>query len=268
MPFQDIEDEATNPIPRPPSSLERWTRKILVDDWSLKLLAAGITVALWFAVTGQNTPVMQRVSGVQLNFLTDENFEISNDVPTTVEVILTGSPARLDEIGARGLVATVDVRNQKPGERVIRLSRENVQMPLPAGVTTQSFRPSTIGLRLEPVVEAQVDVEVKFEGKLAEGYELAGFITRPGRVRLRGPSDRLRDLQKATTETVSLDGRKESFTLSNVAISISDPKIEVLDPTVDIQVEIVERKRGEEHLGLATDSSPFIASFTFPAHRW
>lgn len=267
MPFQDIEDEPTPPMPRPPSSLERWTRKILVDDWSLKLLAVGITVALWFAVTGQNTPVMQRVSGVQLNFIKDENFEISNDVPTTVEVILAGSPARLDEIGTRGLVATVDVRNQKPGERVVRLSHENVQMALPTGVSIQSFRPATIALRLEPVVEAQVEVEVKLEGKLAEGYELAGLSTRPGRVRLRGPSDRLRNLQKATTETVSLDGRKESFSLSNVAISMSDPKIDVLDPTVDIHVEIVERKRGEVHLGLTTDLSPFVASISFSDPR-
>jgi YbbR domain-containing protein len=267
MPFQDEEDEATTPIPRPPSSLERWTRKILLDDWSVKLLAAGITVALWFAVTGQNTPVMQRVSGVQLNFIKDENLEISNDIPATVEVILAGSPARLDEIGARGLVATVDVGNQKPGERVVRLSQETVQMPLPVGVTIQSFRPATIALRLEPVVQAQVDVEVKFEGKLGEGYELAGFSTKPGRVRLRGPADRVRNVQKAATETVSLDGRKESFTLSNVAISISDPKIEILDPTVDIQVEIVERKRGDVHLGLDSDSSIFVAAFTFSAHR-
>ena len=248
MPFQDIDDEPEiTAIPKPPSAIERGLRKLFVENWVLKLLALVITLALWLAVTGQNKPVTLRVAGVQLNFLRHEGLEISNELPSTIEVVLTGSPAKLDRIGPRDLVATVDVSDQKPGERIVRLSRDRVQMDLPEGVSLQGFHPATLPIRLEPRVETQIDVEVKFEGTLAEGYEIGGFTVNPGKVRLRGPADRVNALKQAATETVWIDGKKESFNLANVAINIPDPKIDVIDPTVDIHVDIVEKKRAEGH---------------------
>ncbi|MEP6743074.1 MAG: CdaR family protein [bacterium] len=253
MPFQDIDDEAdVTPIPRPPSAFERGLRRVFLEDWGLKLLALVITLALWLAVTGQNTPVTLRVSGVQLNFLRHEGLEISNELPSTIEVVLTGSPGKLDRIGPRDLVATIDISDQKPGERIVRLSRDRVQMDLPEGVTLQGFHPATLPIRLEPRLETQLDVEVKFEGTLPEGFELASYTATPAKVRLRGPADRINALHKALTETVWLDGKKESFNLSNVAINIPDPRVDVLDPTVDIHVEIVEKKHGDTHLTFVT----------------
>ncbi|MEK6279586.1 MAG: CdaR family protein [Acidobacteriota bacterium] len=257
MPFLDIEDEETTPIHRTPSALERWLRRILVDDWGLKLLALAVTVVLWLAVTGQNTPVTQRY-GVQLNYLRPAGMEISNDPPDSVEVILTGSLGKLAEMGPR-LAATVDVTDQKPGERVVRLN-DRAQIKLPSGVTIQGFKPATTSIRLEPIVEAQVDVEVKFEGKLADGYEVASVSTSPSKVRLRGPSDRMNAIRKALTETVWLDGKTETFTLPGVAVNVPDPKIEILDPTVDIRVEIIPKKRAEMNLGFVNgEGFPYIA---------
>lgn len=241
MPFQDIEDEPTSAI-RTPSTIERWLRRVLFEDWGLKLMAFAVTVVLWLAVTGQNTPVTHRYA-VQLNFLRPQGMEISNDPPDSVEVSLTGSTTKLAEMGPR-LAAVVDITDQKPGERVIRLN-DRAQITLPSGVTIQGFRPATASIRLEPIVESQVDVDVKFEGKLPEGYEVASISCNPSRVRLRGPADHMNAVRKAVTETIWLDGKTETFTLSGVAVSISDPKIEILDPTVDIRVEIVEKKRAE-----------------------
>jgi YbbR domain-containing protein len=268
MPFQDVEDTEVTPIPRTPTAPERWARKVFLEDWTLKLLALAITVVLWLAVTGQNKPVTMRVSGVQLNFLRPEGMEISNEPPSRIEVILNGSPDKLDRIGPRDLVATVDLTDQKAGERVVRLSPDRVKMDLREDVKIQGFHPATIPIRLEPIIEKPVEVEVKFEGKLAEDYEVVGVTMTPARVRLRGPSDRINSLHKATTETVLLDGRKESFNLSQVEISIPDPKIDVLDPAVDIRVEVAEKKRGNLQLRFANgDGSPYLASIGTPAHR-
>lgn len=247
MPFQDIDDEAAVPIQRPPNLLERWLRKILLEDWNLKLLAVAITVVLWLAVTGQNEPKTLRVPGVQLNFLKQKGFEISNEPPGSVEVILTGSPDKLKDIASGGLVATVDVIDQTPGERVVRLSHDRVKMDLPPGVKIQGFQPATIPIRLERSMESQIEVEIKFEGKLPEGYEITGFSSSPARIRVTGPADRVNALRKAMTETVSLDGKTESFSLSNVAINIPDPKIDLLDPTVNVRVEIAEKRRTDLH---------------------
>ncbi|HEV2885185.1 MAG TPA: CdaR family protein [Pyrinomonadaceae bacterium] len=259
MPFQDIEDTDVPPMPRAPSPVERWTRKVLLEDWTLKLLAIAITVVLWLAVTGQNKPVTMRVSGVQLNFVKQDGMEISNEVPGTVDVILNGSPGRLDQISPRGLIATVDVTDQKAGERIIRLASDRVLLELPEGVKIEGFRPSSIPIRLEPTVEAQVEVEVKLEGALPDGFELAGSSTSPAKIRLRGPADHISQLRKVATETVLIDGKTASFTVPNVAINVHDPKIEVLDPTVDVRIEIVEKKRGDVHQTFASGTSILVA---------
>ena len=268
MPFQDIEEIEAIPIPRTPTPLERWVRKLFLEDWGLKLLALAITVVLWLAVTGQNKPVTLRVSGVQLNFLRPDGLEISNEPPGRVEVILNGSPDKLDRIGPRDLVATVDLGDQKAGERIVRLSLDRVKMDLREDVKIEGFHPSTIPIRLEPIIEVPVEVEVKFEGKLPEGYEVVGVSVSPATVRLRGPADRINALHKAMTETVWLDGKKESFNLSHVEINLPDPKIDILDPAVDIRVEVAEKKRGDVHLRFATaEGSPYLASMGAPAHR-
>lgn len=266
MPFQDV-DETTAPPPRPPSALELWFRKIFLEEWGLKLLAVAITVVLWLAVTGQNKPVTQRISGVQLNFLRHEGLEISNEPPGSVEVTVKGSPNLLDQMKLRDLMVTVDISEQKPGERVVRLSPEGVKMELPPGVTILGFSPATIPVRLEPTVELAIPVEIKFEGKLPEGFEVSGIIASPARVRLRGPADRVNALQKATTETVRLDGRKESFSLSRVAINLSDPKIDILDPVVDVRVEIAGKKRDGGNLGFGRVHGPtYLARIITPSN--
>lgn len=268
MPFQDIEETEAAIVPRTPTLLERGVRKLFFEDWSLKLLALAITVVLWLAVTGQNKPVTLRVSGVQLNFLRPEGLEISNEPPARVEVILNGSPDELDRIGPRDLIATVDLSDQKAGERIVRLSLDRVKMDLREAVKIQGFHPSTIPIRLEPIIEVSMDVEVKFEGKLPEGYEVVSVSVSPAKVRLRGPGDRINALHKATTETVWLDGKKESFNLSRVEINIPDPKIDILDPAVDIRVDVAQKKRGDVHLSfVTTNTSPYLARVGAPANR-
>jgi YbbR domain-containing protein len=118
-------------------------------------------------------------------------------------------------------------------------------------------------------MESQIDVEIKFEGKLPEGYEITGFSTSPARIRVSGPSDHVSALRKATTETVWLDGKTESFSLSNVAINIPDPKIVVLDSTIDLHVKIAEKRRSEVHLRFATgEASLYRAGILARSERY
>ena len=237
MPYQDIDETEIVETPRAPTTLERWLRKIFIEDWSLKLLALAITLVVWFAVTGQNKPVTIR-TGVQLNLIRPENLDISNDPPKTVDILLTGTRSDLERVSTPNLVATVDVSDQKPGERVIRLSPDRVDIDLPEGVKIESFQPSTIPVRLEPRVEQAREVEVKIEGKPADGYEVSGVQSTPNTVRLRGPASHIDAIKKAPTETISIDGKTESFIVRQVAIDIPDHKVDVLDSAIDVSVEI------------------------------
>jgi YbbR domain-containing protein len=213
-------------------------RKIFLEYWSLKLLSLAIAMVLWLVVTGQNEPVTAHVN-VQLNFIRPQSLEISNDPPRTVDVMLTGSRNKLDDLTALDLVATVDISDQQPGERVLRLA-DKAQISLPQGVKVDGFQPSAIPIRLEPIVERQVPIEPKLEGKPPDGYQVYGVRPSKGSVLVRGPESRVNSLQKVLTESIWLTGHKESFTASNLGIDVPDTKIDLLDPVVSVQVDIAE----------------------------
>ena len=240
MPFQD-EDDITTLEPRPkPNRFEKLLRRIFIEDWSLKLLSLAIAIVLWLAVTGQNQPVTAHVN-VQLNFIRPQSLEISNDPPRTVDVLLTGSRNKLDDLSTLDLVATVDISDQRAGERVLRLA-DKAQITLPQGIKVDGFQPSAIPIRLEEIVERQVPVEPKLEGKPADGYEVYAVYPTKGSVTVRWPASRVNALQKATTESIWLGGRKESFTASNLATDVPDPKVDLLDPVVSVAVVLGEQR--------------------------
>jgi YbbR domain-containing protein len=253
MPFQDI-DEVTPENPRPaPNRVEKLLRRIFLEDWSLKLLSLAIAIILWLLVTGQNQPVTAHVN-VQLNFIRPQALEISNDPPRTVDVMLTGSRNKLDDLTSLDLVATVDITDQRAGERVLRLADKAV-ITLPQGIKVDGFQPSAIPIRLEEVVDRQVNVEPKLEGNPADGYEVYSVYPNKGSIAVRGPASHVNSLQKVMTESIWLAGRKESFTAPNVAIDVPDPKVDLLEPVVNVNIEIGERRIEKNFSGVSVTTA-------------
>jgi YbbR domain-containing protein len=253
MPFQDI-DEVTTSEPTPsPTRAEKLIRRVFLEDWSLKLLSLAIAIILWLLVTGQNQPVTAHVN-VQLNFIRPQSLEISNDPPRTVDVMLTGSRNKLDDLTSLDLVATVDISDQRAGERVLRLA-DKAQMPLPQGIKVDGFQPSAIPIRLEPIVERQVAIEPKLEGKLPEGFEIYAVRPSKGSVLVRGPASRVAAIQKVMTESIWLAGHKESFPASNLAIDVPDPKVDLLDPMVTVDIEIGEQRIEKNFSGVIVSTA-------------
>jgi YbbR domain-containing protein len=249
MPFQDVDDVTAEQPPRTPSAVEKVLRKIFVEDWSLKLLSLGITLVLWLVVTSQNEPVTTHVN-VQLNIVRPQLLEVSNDPPKTVDVTLTGSRTKLDNLSALDLVATIDLTDQRSGDHLIRFA-DKALLSLPHGVRIDGFLPSSTPIRLEPIVEKELKVDPKFEGRPAENYEVYAVSASQPTVTVRGPASHVDLLETAPTETIWLAGQKESFNASAVAINVPDPKVDLVDPTVDVQIEIGERRIEKTFSGIA-----------------
>ena len=254
MPFQDEDEVVTEePTTAEPTRVEKLLRRIFLEDWSLKLLSLAIAVVLWLLVTGQNEPVTAHVN-VQLNFIRPQSLEISNDPPRTVDVMLTGSRNKLDDLTSLDLVATVDISDQRAGERVLRLADKAI-IPLPQGIKVDGYQPSAIPIRLEPIVERQIAVEPKLEGKPPDGFEVYGVHLNKNSVLVRGPASRVNALNKVTTESIFLAGHKESFPAASLAIDVPDPKIDLVEPIVSAQVEIGEVRKEKSFSGVNVTTS-------------
>ncbi|HKR01721.1 MAG TPA: CdaR family protein [Pyrinomonadaceae bacterium] len=258
---------------RPRHWTQRWLRVIFVEDWGLKLLALVISLALWYGVTGQRKPTTIRVPRVPLNFRLPSDTEISNEPRTEVEITLTGSKRALDALNVRDLVANVDASDLRPGEYTLQLTQERVTMGLPDGVRYGDIQPNNLLLRLEPRVERELEVEVKRTGSVPEGYELRGLNVVPDKVKVRGPASHVNVLQKAPTQAISLDGRRESFSLPQTAIELPDKKVDLIEGVVTVNVEIGEQRVEKSLAGVSVSAAdgtqvrPETASVTVYGER-
>jgi YbbR domain-containing protein len=253
MSLRDVERDAVQMV-------RRWLHDLLFADWGLKLLALTITLGLWFAVTGQRVPTTARLHDVRLFFVLPADMEISNEPRDKVDLTLRGSKRVLDAIKSGDVSLSYDASSYRQGERVVRLSPNNITLQLPEGsspegVVVERIEPGSIPLRLERRIERELMVEPKTDGKVPEGYELLEAQAVPARVRVRGPESHVNALERAPTETILLEGRTQTFTAPQIAIDIEDRKIVALDAVVDVIVKISEAQATKRLSGVAAQAA-------------
>jgi YbbR domain-containing protein len=220
----------------------RLFRRVFLEDWLLKLIALAITLALWLGVTGLRAPTSLRLKNVTLNPRVSNNMEITNSPPQEVEIVITGDKRKVDRLNSHDLVVSIDLTDIKPGDRIIQLTPENVNLELPSGVKLDEIQPNKIAVRLEKVEEREVSVKPEIEGSVADGFEIYSQTVVPAKVRVRGAESFVKALDSISTERISVEDRRENFTARQVGLNISNPNVTVLDGIVDVAFQIGEKR--------------------------
>ena len=236
-----------------PSSRRSFTRQILrkvfLEDWLMKLTALIITFALWFGVTGLSTPTTRRIT-VPLNVTIANNAEIMNTPQPDIEIVVSGDKRRLDQINRGDLYASLDLTDLAPGDRLISLSPETLDVPLPQGVKLVEVLPSRIVVNLEAVEEREVEVKSQWKGSLPDGYEIYGTTAVPAKIRVRGPVSFMSNLDHVETAPIDITGKTSDFVAKQISVSAGNAKASVLNTVVDVIFRIGE-KRVERTLTVA-----------------
>jgi len=88
------------------------------------------------------------------------------------------------------------------------------------------------------VVQREVIVEPKIQGKPAANFEVKEVLATPSKIKIQGPADRLSVLDKAETQPISVDGRRESFDVRQTSVRIPNYQAEPIG-RVDVHITIV-----------------------------
>lgn len=216
-------------------------KKIFVEDWMLKLTALVITFALWFGVTGLSTPITKRFT-IPLVPSLAPNAEITNDLISDVHIVVSGDKRKVDEINTSDLMATLDLTEVPPGDRVVSLTPASVGVTLPQGVKLMEVQPILIPVNIEAVEERDVEVRVVLSGELSSGVELYSATVVPQRIRVRGPASFIKSLDHIETDPIDLTGRDGDFTARQIAVKVSNPKASVYNTVVDVMFRIGEKR--------------------------
>ena len=118
-----------------------FVREWVLHNWGLKLIALGLSFLLWAAVTSE-APVEVGYT-VPLEFRNvPDRLELSSDIPTQVHVRVRGRSTLLRRLTPADLTISVDMSDAQPGEMLVKLSPEHVDIPY--GAVLVRIAPSEI----------------------------------------------------------------------------------------------------------------------------
>src|SRR5512140_2806592 len=91
----------------------------------LKLVSIGLAALLWLVVSGEQ--IVERALRVPLEFTNlPAQLEVVGDPPDVVEVRVRGSSGALSRIAGGEVVAVLDLRSARAGQRLFHLSGSDV----------------------------------------------------------------------------------------------------------------------------------------------
>ncbi len=192
----------------------------------LKFVSIALAALLWVAVAGEQT--VERSLRIPLEFTNlPSQLEVVGDPPNVVDVRVRGSSGALNRIAAGELVAVLDLRSARSGQRLFHLGGDDVRTPF--GVDVVQVNPSTVSMMFEPSGSKTVPVVPTVEGEPADGFVVGTVTAEPSTVEVLGPVSTLARMTQAITEPVTVTGASAPLT-ETVNIGVADPSLRLRTP--------------------------------------
>jgi YbbR domain-containing protein len=207
----------------------------------LKVLSIALAALIWLLVSGEQ--IVERALRIPLEFTNlPAQLELVGDTPTVVDVRVRGSSGALSRVAAGELVAVLDLRTARPGQRLFHLTGADVRAPF--GIEVVQIAPSNVSIAFEPAATKVVPVVPGVEGEPADGYVVGTVTADPATVVVVGPASAVARLTAAMTEPLSVAGATGPVTES-VNIGVADPSVRLQSPasaqvTVNVAAAPVE----------------------------
>ena len=192
----------------------------------LKVVSIALAALLWVAVSGEQT--VERSLRIPLEFTNlPSQLEVVGDAVNVVDVRVRGSSGALNRIGAGELVAVLDLRSARAGQRLFHLDGADVRTPF--GVDVVQVNPSTVSMTFEPSGSKVVPVVPSLDGEPADGFVVGTVTAEPPTVEVLGPVSVLSRLTQAITEPVTVKGASAPVT-ETVNIGVADASVRLREP--------------------------------------
>ena len=205
------------------------------------IVALGLAFGLWFFVADERGAEVLVSAPLELVNV-PAGLEVVDQSVQEVDVRLRGASGLLRDAPLQGLRARLDLTGEAPGERTWCLGAEAVEAP--SGVQVMRVDPPQVLLRLDRTLTSTVRVSPRVLGQPATGFEIHSVVIEPLELAVEGPESLLRDTAQITTEPISAQGLRETFS-QRLQIEL-DPALRPSVRYVDVRLNIGEAREPRE----------------------
>lgn len=186
-------------------------RRILVENWPIKLASLVLAVTLWFYVTSRGKTEISLTVPLELRNIPQDMAVVGN-VPGTIEIRLQGQERALRDIAAgKKVVGTADLGRGKEGVNIIRLSPDDIKGP--SGVFVTYLNPFEIIVNLDRLARKSLPLKPVLIGRPAPAYRIKSVTLKPATVTLEGPASVIGSFTMLQTQPVDVSGMRENTTV-------------------------------------------------------
>ena len=187
----------------------------------LKVVSVVLAVLIWLIVSGEQ--IVERAFRIPLEFTNlPAALELAGNAPNVVDVRVRGSSGALSRLAAGELVAVLDLRQARSGQRLFHMTGTDVRAPF--GIEVVQVTPSSLAITFETSATKAVSISPILEGQPADGFEVRRIIADPAVVIVAGPATAVRETDEAITEPVSVANASDTVT-EIVNVGVADPAV-------------------------------------------
>ncbi len=199
----------------------------IIRNWPSKVLSLALAVLLFYFYKINTTEI--RYMSIPLDLVLNSGFIAAELHPSEVRVSLRGSSESISLINERDISAVSDFSSREKSG----VYREPVKIKksgnaLYADPLEIRVDPAEIYLKIEEKLVKNLEIIPVIKGYPAENYELVSFTITPDNMSVEGPLTLMEKIEVLKTESISIDGRKESFSLP-VRIDMNDKLIKFIE---------------------------------------
>jgi YbbR domain-containing protein len=214
-------------------------RKILFDNWGIKLISLGLAILLWFNITSKGKMEVALTVPLELKNI-PAGMALVGDVPGYLEVRLQGQERVLRDIAtAKRVFGALDLSLAKDGENTVRISPDDITRP--SGIAVTHLSPYEIKVRLEPILHKTIRLIPALHGVPAPGYRVASTTVIPARIVIEGPSGVVKPLTALQTMPIDIAGASSTITVAP-KLDYAGKPVKLLDKDVSVRI-VIERVR-------------------------
>lgn len=215
-------------------------RKIVLENWGIKLVSLALAVILWFFVTSKGKMEISLTVPIELQNI-PAGMAVVGDVVRYLEVRIQGQERLMRDITAgKRVVCVLDLGLTRPGENTLRISPDDIRRP--SGVAVTHLSPYEIRVMLEPLLKKTVRLRPELHGNPASGYRIAEVSVSPPHVTAEGPAGVMRPLALLRTMPIDVQGAKDDITVEP-RIDTEGKPIKLLDKNVSIRITVKKVNR-------------------------
>lgn len=181
---------------------------ILLKNPGLRLVALLLAILVWAMITGRERSFSERNIEVNVElFNVAQNIAVRNVNPDKVRIRIRGTSKELEKITSDDFKMRLDLA------RIAETTRVNIftedELKYPEGIEILSIHPKMIEITATELVRREVNVRVRYRGKLKPGIILKDRRVVPDKVRILGYKAQVIAIDTVETE-INLGDIEES----------------------------------------------------------